>query len=116
MNFMVVRSPSPCNVIIGRPGVRNIQAVPLIPHRMPKFPVLGGVLTLRSSRIISLECTMVSGPEAQPFDVIQAARERIKVAIHPKYPEQTIAISSTLTEDGRKALYDLLRCNIDIFV
>ncbi|GJU23299.1 hypothetical protein Tco_1156641 [Tanacetum coccineum] len=38
MNFMVMRSPSLYNGIIGRPG---------------------------SSRIIPLECTMVSGPEAQ---------------------------------------------------
>ncbi|GJR17055.1 reverse transcriptase domain-containing protein [Tanacetum coccineum] len=62
------------------------------------------ILTLWSSRIIPLECTMVSGPEARPFDIIQAVEERIKVAIHPEYPEQTIAIGSTLTEEGRKAL------------
>ncbi|GJS76015.1 reverse transcriptase domain-containing protein [Tanacetum coccineum] len=64
----------------------------------------GGILTLRSSRIIPLECMMVSGPEAQPSDVVQAAEERIKVAIHSEYPEKTIAIGSTLTEEGRKAL------------
>ncbi|GJW76754.1 reverse transcriptase domain-containing protein [Tanacetum coccineum] len=92
MNFVVVRSPSPYNEIIGRLGVRKIQAVPSTAHGMLKFPVPGGVLTLRSNRIIPLECTMVSGPEAQPSDVIQAAEERIKVAIHPEYPEQTIAI------------------------
>ncbi|GKF79467.1 hypothetical protein Tco_0235035, partial [Tanacetum coccineum] len=28
MNFMVVRSPSPYNGIIGRPGVRKIRAIP----------------------------------------------------------------------------------------
>nr|GEW69484.1 reverse transcriptase domain-containing protein [Tanacetum cinerariifolium] len=56
-------------------------------------------------QIISLECIMVSGPEARPFDIIQAAEERIKVANHP---EQTILIGSTLTEEGRKALCDLL--------
>ncbi|GJR84408.1 reverse transcriptase domain-containing protein [Tanacetum coccineum] len=99
MNFMVVRSPSPYNV--GRPRVRRIQAVPSTAHRMLKFPVPGGRLTLWSSRIYPLECTMVSGPEAQPFNVIRAAEERIKVTIHPEHPKQTIAICSTLTEDGR---------------
>nr|GEV82117.1 reverse transcriptase domain-containing protein [Tanacetum cinerariifolium] len=34
----------------------------------------------------------------------QAAEERIKVAIHPEYPDQTITIGSTLTKEGRKAL------------
>ncbi|GJS69125.1 hypothetical protein Tco_0701966 [Tanacetum coccineum] len=34
MNFVVVRSPSPYNGIIGRPGVRKIQAVPSTAHGM----------------------------------------------------------------------------------
>nr|GEV82354.1 reverse transcriptase domain-containing protein [Tanacetum cinerariifolium] len=62
--------------------------------------VLGGVLTLRSNRIVPLECAMVSGPEVQPSNAIQIAEEKIKVAIHLEYPEQTIAIGSTLTAEG----------------
>nr|GEX39577.1 reverse transcriptase domain-containing protein [Tanacetum cinerariifolium] len=54
MNFMVVRSPSPYNGIIERPGVRRIQAVPSTTHEMIKFPVIGRTVTLRSSRIIPL--------------------------------------------------------------
>ncbi|GJT48719.1 reverse transcriptase domain-containing protein [Tanacetum coccineum] len=38
----------------------------------------------------------------------------IKVAIHPEHPEQTIAIGSTLTEEERKSLCELLRRNLDI--
>nr|GEX32347.1 reverse transcriptase domain-containing protein [Tanacetum cinerariifolium] len=37
------------------------------------------------------------------------------VAIHPEYPEQTVAIGSTLTEEGRKELCGLLRCHLDVF-
>ncbi|GKB53099.1 hypothetical protein Tco_0903852 [Tanacetum coccineum] len=73
MNFVVVRSSSPYNGIIERPGVRKIQVVPSTAYGKLKFPVPGGILTLRSSKIIPLECTMVSGPEAQPSNVIQAA-------------------------------------------
>nr|GFA17206.1 reverse transcriptase domain-containing protein [Tanacetum cinerariifolium] len=115
MNFVMVRSPSPYNGIIERPGVRKIQAAPSTAHRMLKFPAPGGVLTLRSSRIIPLECTLVSGPEAQTPNVIHTAKERIKVEIHPEYPEQTIVIGSTLTEEGWKALCDLLIRNLNIF-
>ncbi|GKD77000.1 hypothetical protein Tco_1339621 [Tanacetum coccineum] len=74
-----------------------------------------GILTLRSSKIIPLECMMVSGSEAQPFATTRATKERIKVAIHPKYPKQTIVIGSALMEEGRKELCDLLRRNLDIF-
>ncbi|GKA51467.1 hypothetical protein Tco_0744663, partial [Tanacetum coccineum] len=101
MNFMVVRSPSPYNMIIGRPGVRKIQAVPSIAHGMLKFL---GIVTLRSSKIIPLECTMVSGSEAQPFTITPSVKERIKVVIHPEYLEQKIVICSTLMEEGRKEL------------
>ncbi|GJX35716.1 hypothetical protein Tco_0247273 [Tanacetum coccineum] len=38
-----------------------------------------------------------------------------EVAIHPEYPEQTIAICSTLIEEGLKELCGLLRRNLDIF-
>ncbi|GJS86635.1 hypothetical protein Tco_0769271 [Tanacetum coccineum] len=31
--------------------------------------------------------------------------EKINIAIHPEYPEQTVAIGSTLTEKGRKELF-----------
>ncbi|GKA07399.1 hypothetical protein Tco_0686623 [Tanacetum coccineum] len=72
MNFVVVRSPSPYNGIIGRPEVRRIQAVPSTAHEMIKFSVPGGILTLRSNRIIPLEYTMVSGPEVQPSSITQA--------------------------------------------
>ncbi|GJU03126.1 reverse transcriptase domain-containing protein [Tanacetum coccineum] len=37
MNFVVVRSPSPYNGIIGRPGVRKLQAVPSTVHGMLKI-------------------------------------------------------------------------------
>ncbi|GJR52815.1 hypothetical protein Tco_1403336 [Tanacetum coccineum] len=99
MNFMVVRSPSSYNEIIGRPGVRRIQAVPSTAHGMLKFQVTGGTVTLLSNRIILLKCTMVSGPGTQQPVINQFTEEKIKVAIHPEYPEQTIAIGYTLTED-----------------
>ncbi|GJZ37174.1 hypothetical protein Tco_0583365 [Tanacetum coccineum] len=67
MNFMVVRSPSPYNGIIGRPGVRKLHAVPLTAHGMLKIPVEGGVITLKSSKLVPLECAMVSGPEETPL-------------------------------------------------
>ncbi|GJZ91308.1 reverse transcriptase domain-containing protein [Tanacetum coccineum] len=115
INFMVVRSPSPYNGIIGRPRARKIQAVPSTTHGILKFPVPGGILTLRSSKIVSLECMMVSGLEAQPSSITQAAEERIRVAIHLEYLEQTITIGSNLTEEGRKALCEILRRNLGIF-
>ncbi|GKC66978.1 hypothetical protein Tco_1099576 [Tanacetum coccineum] len=115
MDFMVVRSHSPYNGIIGRPGVRKIKAIPSTAHGMLKFPVTGETVTLRSSRIIPLECAMISGPRTQQLVVDQDAEDKIQVTIHPEYPEQTITIGSTLTKEGQKKLCGLLRQNLDIF-
>nr|GFB73495.1 reverse transcriptase domain-containing protein [Tanacetum cinerariifolium] len=38
MNFMIVKSLSPYNGIIGRPGLKAIQAVPSTVYGMLKFP------------------------------------------------------------------------------
>ncbi|GKC46110.1 reverse transcriptase domain-containing protein [Tanacetum coccineum] len=57
---------------------------------------------------------MVSGLGAQHPIIDQVTEEKIQVAIHPEYPKQTIAIGSTLTEEGQKELCGLLRRNLDI--
>nr|GEX48498.1 reverse transcriptase domain-containing protein [Tanacetum cinerariifolium] len=115
MNFMVVRSPFPYNGIIGRPGVRRIQAVTSTAHEKLKFSMTSGTVTLRSSRIVPLECIMVLGPGTQQPVINQVTKEKIKVAIHPEYLKQTIAIGSTLTEEGRTKLCGLLRQNLNVF-
>ncbi|GKC61360.1 reverse transcriptase domain-containing protein [Tanacetum coccineum] len=78
MNFMVVRSHSPYNGIIGRPGVKRIKGIPSTAHGMLKFPVTGGTVTLRSSRIIPLECAMILGPRMQQPIVDQAQKKKFK--------------------------------------
>ncbi|GKD60975.1 reverse transcriptase domain-containing protein [Tanacetum coccineum] len=88
---MVVRSPSQHNAIIGRPGIRKIRVVPSTAHRMLKFPVEGGTVTLQSSRVIPMECAMISGPSIQSPAVNQVPEEKINIAIHPEYPEQKVA-------------------------
>ncbi|GJW39188.1 hypothetical protein Tco_0065033 [Tanacetum coccineum] len=116
MNFMVVRSPSQNNGIIGRPGIRKIHAIPSTAHGMLKFPVKGGTITLQSSRIIPMECAMISEPSTRPPEAGKILEEKIRVAIHPEYPEQTITIGSTLTKKGLKELCTLLGQNLDVFV
>ncbi|GJY41407.1 reverse transcriptase domain-containing protein [Tanacetum coccineum] len=67
MDFMIVRSISPYNGIIGRPGIREIQAVPSTAHGMLKFPADGGIVTIRSTILIPAECaTMITSPKEIP--------------------------------------------------
>ncbi|GKF45492.1 hypothetical protein Tco_0132044, partial [Tanacetum coccineum] len=103
------RSPSPYNGIIGRQGVRKLQAVSSTTHEMLKLPVKGGIITLKSSRLVPLECAQTL-PANKP-----TVEERIKVAINPEYSKQIVMIGSTLTKEGRNKLCGLLYRNLDIF-
>ncbi|GKG57939.1 hypothetical protein Tco_0589550, partial [Tanacetum coccineum] len=73
------------------------QAVPSTAHGMLKLLVEGGLITLKSSRLVPLKCAMVLEPEGNLPATTQTAEERIKVAINLKSLEQTVMISSTLT-------------------
>ncbi|GJS92447.1 hypothetical protein Tco_0799415 [Tanacetum coccineum] len=82
---------------------------------MLKILVEGGVITLKSSKLVPLECVVVSGPEGTSSATKPIIEERVKVAINPEYSEQTVMIGSTLTEEGRNKLCGLLQRNLDIF-
>ncbi|GKC44022.1 reverse transcriptase domain-containing protein, partial [Tanacetum coccineum] len=73
MNFMIVRSLSPYNGIIGRPGIREIQAVPSTTHGMLKFPADGGIVTIRSTILIPAECATVT-TSSKPLDMTGVPR------------------------------------------
>nr|GEX64021.1 hypothetical protein [Tanacetum cinerariifolium] len=85
MNFMIVRSLSPYNGIIVRPGIKEIQAVPSTAYGMLKFQVDKGIVTVRSTILIPAECAM------------------------------EVAIEGTLSTKGRTKLCLLLKEKLDIF-
>ncbi|GKD40719.1 hypothetical protein Tco_1260926, partial [Tanacetum coccineum] len=101
INFMIIRSLSSYNGIIGRPGIREIQVVPSTAHIMLKFPVDGGIVTIRSTILIPKEAGV--------------HHENIKVALHLNFPDKEVAIEGTLSAKGRMKLCSLLKENLDIF-
>nr|GEV93773.1 reverse transcriptase domain-containing protein [Tanacetum cinerariifolium] len=112
MNFVVVRSPSSYNEVIGRSGVRKLQAVSSTTQGMLKLLKEGGGIILKSSRLVPLECAMVFKPERNLSVTKEIMEERVTVAINPEYVKQTVLIGSTLSEEGRNKLCDLLQCNL----
>ncbi|GKE55913.1 reverse transcriptase domain-containing protein [Tanacetum coccineum] len=113
MNFMIVRSISPYNGIIGRPGIREIQAVASTVYIMLKFPVDGGIVTIRSTILIPAECaTVITSPKEIPKEA-EGRHENFKVVIHPNFPDQEVAIGGTLSSEGRAELCTLLKENVE---
>ncbi|GKF02298.1 reverse transcriptase domain-containing protein [Tanacetum coccineum] len=85
MNFMIVRSLSPYNGIIGRPKIREIQAVPSTAHEMLKFPVDEGIVTIHSTILIPAECATVITSSKEIPKEIGVHHENFKVALHPNF-------------------------------
>ncbi|GKA73599.1 hypothetical protein Tco_0779901, partial [Tanacetum coccineum] len=113
---MIVRSLSPYNGIIGRPGIREIQAVPSTAHRMLKFPVDGGIVTIRSTILIPSDCATVTTASKEILKEAEVRHENFKVALHPNFLNQEVAIGWTLLAKGRTELCSLLKENMDIFI
>nr|GEW54378.1 reverse transcriptase domain-containing protein [Tanacetum cinerariifolium] len=90
MNFMIVKSLSPYDGIIGRPGLKAIQAVPSTVHGMLKFPVEGELEE-------------------------RTCPANFKVALHPDFPDQEVVIGGTLSNKARTELCSVLKKNLDIF-
>nr|GEW60139.1 reverse transcriptase domain-containing protein [Tanacetum cinerariifolium] len=100
MNFMIVRSLSPYNGIIERPGIKEIQAVPSTGHRMLKFLADEGIVTIRSTILIPAECaTVITSSKEIPKEA-GVRHENFKVALHSNFPDQEVTIEGTLSAKG----------------
>nr|GEY66748.1 reverse transcriptase domain-containing protein [Tanacetum cinerariifolium] len=95
MNFMIVKSPSPYNGIIERPGIREIQAVQSTAHEMLKFPANGIIVTIRITILTPTECATVAATPKDSAKKAEARHKNFKVAIHPDFPDQEITIRGT---------------------
>nr|GEY93174.1 reverse transcriptase domain-containing protein [Tanacetum cinerariifolium] len=115
INFMIVRSLSPYNDIIGRPEIREIQALPSTAHIMFKFSMNGGIVTIRSTILTPTECTTIVTTPKVTVKKAEARHRNFKVPIHPYFSDQEITIGGTVLTKARTELCTLLKRNLDIF-
>nr|GEW86817.1 reverse transcriptase domain-containing protein [Tanacetum cinerariifolium] len=113
-NFMVVKSMSPYNGIIGRPGFNAFQAVPSTVHGMLKFPVEGEIATIYSTILIPIECASMTTSSVIPKEE-RTCPANFTVALHPDFPDQEVVIGGSLSDNGRTELCSILKKNLDIF-
>nr|GEW23511.1 reverse transcriptase domain-containing protein [Tanacetum cinerariifolium] len=104
MNFMIVRSPSPYNGIIGRHEIRKIQAVPSTAHGVLKFLVNGGIVTIRSTILMLTECTTIAATPKDQAKKAKARHKNYKVVINPGFLDQEITIGGTISIKSRTKL------------
>ncbi|XP_071727589.1 uncharacterized protein [Rutidosis leptorrhynchoides] len=109
LTFVVVRSQSKYNVILGRTALQELGAIPSTVQGMLKFPTRAGVATLFSDR------AQVCADISQPVVHLAPVNREGGVVINHTFPEKVIKIGSTLSEETKSALCDLLSNNADVF-
>nr|GEY71881.1 reverse transcriptase domain-containing protein [Tanacetum cinerariifolium] len=97
MNFMIVKSLSPYNGIIGRPGLKAIQAVSSTVYGMLKFLTEEGIVTIRSSLLIPAECALVDTSSVTPREK-KTRPANLTVTLHPNFPDQEVVDCNPLPE------------------
>ena len=58
--FLVVDAPSAYNMLLGRPSLNAIKAIPSSYHMMVKFPTVSGVGMVRGDQLVARECYSAS--------------------------------------------------------
>ncbi|GJT15059.1 hypothetical protein Tco_0873765 [Tanacetum coccineum] len=78
--------------------------------------VNGRIVTIRSTILIRVECTTVITSSKEVPKEAKVRPKNFKIALHPNFPDQEVAIGGTLSTEGQTKLCSLLNKNLDIFV
>ncbi|GKC40649.1 reverse transcriptase domain-containing protein [Tanacetum coccineum] len=107
MRFIVVRAPSHYNIILGRPGLKTLRAIPSTIHSMMKFPTPKGIATLVTRTVVIAECGRLEKKqlieEESPGEKGEVAITE-EVLVNPSYPDQLVTIGGGLS--GARATAD----------
>nr|GEV55562.1 reverse transcriptase domain-containing protein [Tanacetum cinerariifolium] len=98
---LVIEAETGGHVIHRIPGIKEIHAVSSTAHGMLKFPADEGMVTIRSTILIPAECAMVITSSKEIPNEAVVCHENFKVALHPNFSDQKVAIEGMLSTKGR---------------
>ena len=126
--FLVVNTPSAYNMLLSRPSLNAIKAIPLAYHMMIKFPTIHGVGMVRGDQRVARECYTASMKQKAVDNVnVDELDMRDEVLTRPEpseelepvslddNPEHLAYIGSKLAEDLKSLFTQFLRHNRDVF-
>nr|GEZ10779.1 reverse transcriptase domain-containing protein [Tanacetum cinerariifolium] len=117
MKLIVVRAPSPYNIILGRPGLNTLRAISSTIHSMMKFPTPKGVATLVTRTVIIAECIRLEKKQMIYEGCFEGKKEVAvtEVLVNPSFPDQLVTIEGVLSKACREQLKCLLKDNMGVF-
>ena len=126
--FLIVDAPSAYNMLLGRPSLNTIKAIPSAYHMMIKFPTVSGGGMVQGDQRVARECYSASVKKKAVDNVYMDELDmRDEVLTRPEPseelepvsldedPEHLAYIGSKLTEDLNGLLTQFLKQNKDVF-
>ena len=122
------RCPSAYNMLLGRPSLNTIRAIPSAYHMVIKFPTANGVGMVRGNQRIARECYSTSMKQKTVDNIYMDELDmRDEVSTRPAPSkelepvqlgdqlEHLIYIGSKLVEDIKSPLIRFLKQNMEVF-
>ena len=126
--FLIVDAPSAYNMLLGRPSLNAIKAIPSTYHMIIKFQTIHGVRMVLGDQRVARECYTASMKQKAVDNVnVDELDMRDEVLTRPEPseelepvsldedPEHLAYIGSKLMEDLKSLLTQFLRQNRDVF-
>ena len=128
VRFLIVDAPLAYNLLLGRPSLNAIKAIPSAYHMVIKFSTTNGVRMVRGDQCVARECYSTSMKQKAVDNIyVDELDMRDKVNTRPKpseelepiqlddHPEHLAYVGSKLVEDLRNPLIRFLKHNRDVF-
>ena len=128
VKFLIVDTPFAYNMLLGRPSLNVIKAIPSFYHMMIKFPTTGGVGIVQGVQRVARECYSASMKQKAVDNIyLDELDMRDEVNTRPEpseelepvqlddNPEHLAYIGSKLAEDLGHLLIHFLKQNKDVF-
>ena len=126
--FLIVDAPLAYNMLLGRPSLNVIKAIPSAYHMMIKFPTIHGVGMVRGDQRLARECytasmkqKAVDNMNVDELDMLDEVltrpepSEELEPVSLDDDPEHLAYIDSKLAGDLKSPLTQFLRQNRDVF-
>ena len=128
VRFLIVDASSAYNMLLGRPSLNAIRAIPSAYHMVIKFPTTNGVGMVRGNQRIARECYSASMKQNMVDNICMDELDmRYEVSTRPAPSEELepiqlsdqlehlVYIGSKLTEDIKSPLIYFLKQNMEVF-
>ena len=122
------RYPTAYNMLLGRPSLNTIRAIPSAYHMVIKFPTENGVGMVWGNQSVTRECYSASMKQKTVDNIyMDELNMRDEVSTQPApseelepvwlddQPEQLVYIGSKLVQDVRSLLIHFLKQNMEVF-